>query len=74
MELSVLCTWAFPLRGHLVVYTLSFRDSSIKFTMNIQAKGILQCQEKKKKKKMTAQKNVLQTVAGLEEGSLPYVQ
>lgn len=47
MELSVLCTWAFPLRGHLV-HILSFRDSSIKYTMNIQAKKVF-CNAKRKK-------------------------
>lgn len=36
----------FSLRGHLV-YILSFRDISIKYAMNIQAKkGILQSQKK----------------------------
>lgn len=48
MELSVLCTWAFPLRGHLV-YILSFRESTIKYTMNIWAKKVF-CNVKKKEK------------------------
>lgn len=62
MELSVLCTWAFPLRGHLV-HILSFRDSSIKYTMNIQAKKVF-CNAKRKKK-WWEEKKVLQTVAVL---------
>lgn len=52
MELSALCTWAFLLRGHLV-YVHSFRESSIKYTMNIQAKRYFAMSRKK----------VLQTVA-----------
>lgn len=46
IELSVLCTWAFPLRGHLECI-LSFRESSIKYTMNIQAKRYFAMTRKK---------------------------
>lgn len=48
MELSALCTCAFLLRGHLV-YILSFRQSSIKYTMHTQAKkDFLQCHKERK--------------------------
>lgn len=57
MELSVLCTWAFPPRGHLV-YILSFRERSIKYTMNIQEK-----KGTSRKKRKREKKKVLQTVA-----------
>lgn len=59
MELSALCTCAFLLRGHLV-YILSFRQSSIKYTMHTQAKKDF-CNVTKKENDWG--EKVLQTVA-----------
>ncbi len=48
MKLSVQCTWAFPLRGHLV-YILSFKERAFKYNMNIQHKRYFSMSRKKGK-------------------------